>query len=448
MNKVANLGLSLLLAICAALGFCLDTQAQSPDAASLQQMLDRDDYIGCYTALDQVDRARFTEAQRAYFFGMVAFHLGHLGDNADPAPMLDKALRSKDKSLTAHQIESALETLGQINLKLGNFSASAQNYDDIDKIFGSQLGDGEKSIRESRHLAALLQHVPRQTVEISGDFTLPRTGVEYPVSVPNPPSSKPLFAQFDTGAELSVLSATTAKAWGVTMLDGEATLHGYSGGAFTAQPGYIPVLRIGKAELHNVAVYVTADENLYISQVKLQTNALLGYPVVAALGRLTFAKDGSLTVTAKSPARDLRSSAALWMSDHTLLVELGTQPVISNGKLTGVTGDRLFMLDTGSGSTWLTDRFLVEHADLFHGPPGEMARLAGAGGIREIPAYGARNLPLLAGGTVLFLNGPHILTQPAGGEAEQFFGVLGRDTLGVFSSYTVDFRNMTLTVQR
>jgi CBS domain-containing protein len=448
MTYVAILWLSLLLVRPSVLGFYPDAQAQSPDAASLQQMLDRDDYIGCYKALGQVDPTRFTEAQRAYFFGMVAFHLGHLEDNADPVPMLDKAIRSKDKSLTAHQIESALETIGQIHLKLGNFGASAQDYDDIDKIFGAQLGDGEKSIRESRHLAALLQHVPRQTVEISDDFTIPRMGVEYPVSVPNSPSSKPLFAQFDSGAELSVLSATTAKAWGVTMLDGVATLHGYTGGGFPAQPGYLPVLRIGKAELRNVAVYVTADENLYIAQAKLQTNALLGYPVVAALGRLTFAKGGSLTVSAKSPARDLHTSAALWMSDHTLLVELGTQPVILNGKLTGVVGERLFMLDTGSGSTWLTDHFLAEHRDLFHGVPGEMARLAGAGGIREIPAYGAQNLPLLAGGTVLFLNGPHILTQPTSGEAEQFFGVIGRDTLGVFSSYTVDFRNMTLTVQR
>jgi hypothetical protein len=195
-----------------------------------------------------------------------------------------------------------------------------------------------------------------------------------------------------------------------------------------------------------VATYVTADENLSIAQIKRQTNALLGYSVVAAFGRLTFNKDGSLTVSAQSPARNLDTSAALWLSGHSLLVELGTQPGLSGGKLTGVTGKRLFMLDTASSSTYLTDHYLAEHTNVFQGSPTETARLAGAGGVREIPAFGARNVPLFVGNVAILLNGPHILTQPAGGESENFFGLIGQDVLGLFTSFTIDFRNMTLTV--
>jgi Aspartyl protease len=462
MKSVINFGLlTILVAFGGAHPLGLAFQASPgtpssvphrPNATALQQLLDRDDYIGCYKALGQIDPARFTEAQRQYFLGMMSFHLGHLNDNAAPAPALIKALESKDKSLTPNQIESALETLGQINIKLTNFGASAQNYDAIDKAFGSQLGENEKAIRGEGHLVGLLKSVPRQTIEFSGDFTLARRGLEYPVNIPHrqpdQQPSKPFFAVLDTGAEISVLSASTAKAWGVTMLDGSATLHGYGGGAFSGQPGFLPALVIGKAELHNVAVYVTADSNLYIPEIKRQTNALLGYSVVSALGRLTFAKDGSLTVSAQSPARDLRTSATLWLSDHSLLVGLGTKPIVSDGKVTGGGDTRLFVLDTGSGSTWLTDHYLAEHADVFHGQLPEVARLSGAGGLREIPAFAVRNAPLFAGDTVILLNGPHVLSQPAGGEAEQFFGVLGQDVLGLFSSYTVDFRNMTFTIQR
>jgi hypothetical protein len=46
----------------------------------------------------------------------------------------------------------------------------------------------------------------------------------------------------------------------------------------------------------------------------------------------------------------------------------------------------------------------------------------------------------------MLLNGQHILTQPAGGESENFFGLIGQDVLGLFTSYTIDFRNMTLMV--
>ena len=273
-------------------------ETRTADAVALQQLLDRNDYIAYSKAIPGVEASKLTESQRDYFLGMLGFHLGKLDD---AAKLLIKGVNINDKSLSPAQVESALEVIGQINLKLCYYGGSAQIYDDIDKAFGSRLGENGQSIRDKRHLGALLKGVPRQTIDFTGDFTLARRGLEYPVSIPNQPSSKPLFAQFDTGAEISVLSASTAKAWGVTMLEGSATLHGYGGGAFLAQPGFLPALMIGKAELHNVAVYVTADSNLYIPEVKRQTNALLGYPVVAALGRLTFSKDGSLTVSPLQP---------------------------------------------------------------------------------------------------------------------------------------------------
>ena len=414
-----------------------------PDAASLQQLLDRDDYIGYSTAIRRLEAGTLTSAQQKYFLGMLSFHLGHL-DRAN-VPLM-AAVNAKDKSLTSAQVESALETLAQIDFKLCRFNEAALYYGEIDRVFGSRLGDGEQSMRDNGHLAALLKDIAPQTIQISADFTLPRTGLEYPVSIPNRESPQPLFAQLDTGAEVSLLSESTARAWGVTLLDGSATLHGYGGGAFPAHPGLIPALTIGKAELRNVPVYVTADANLYIAQIKRQTNALLGYSVVAALGRLTFAKDGSLTVYAQSPSRDLHMSAALWLADHSLLVELGTRPIFTGDKITGSDATRLFMLDTGSNSTLLTDHYLAEHTNAFHGTPTEIARLAGSGGIHAIAAYDAKNVPLFAGDTLILLNGPHILARPSGSEVENFFGLLGQNILGIFSSYTIDFRNMTLTL--
>jgi predicted aspartyl protease len=419
----------------------------SPQAIMLQGLLDHDDYTAFSDALSGINPTALTEAQRNYFLGMLGFHLGKLDDGS--RYLLKAVNASNYQSLTANQVETALEALGQINLKLGFFGTSAQMYADIDKAFGVKMGDGEKTIREERHLSVLLMHVPPQTANITGDFTLKRStnqyGDEYPVSV----MGKPFVAQFDTGAEITVLSASTAKAWGVTMLDGTAKLHGYDGGAFSAQPGFIPSLTIGKAELHNVAVYITADENLYVPQIKHQVHALLGYPVVAALGRLTFAKDGLLTVSVQFVPRDLNKSAALWMADHSLLAALGTQVVMSGDKVTGGAGTRLFVLDSGSGSTYLTDRYLAEHTNVFHGTPPEAAILIGAGGgVATIPAYAADGVPLFAGGTLLVLNGQHILTQPTASAIEPFFGLIGHDVLGSVTSYTVDLRNMTLTIVR
>jgi hypothetical protein len=197
---------------------------------------------------------------------------------------------------------------------------------------------------------------------------------------------------------------------------------------------------------HDIAVYVTADENLYVAQIKRQSNALPGYSVVAALGRLTFAKNGSLTVSAQSPARELDTSAALWLSGHSLLVELGTQPILSGGKLTGATGRRLFMLDTGSRSTYLTDLYLAEHTNVFSGPHRRPLSLPVLVAFTKSPRL---ELVMSRSSSVALLScsmAPHILTQSAGGESENFFGLIGQDVVGLFTSYTIDFRNMTLTV--
>ena len=406
-------------------------------AAYLQTLLDKANYI---EFADQLPRATgLRREQELYFKGTLAYRKGHFGEVVDP---LVSAVETRNSSLTATQVESAFEILGQASAKTFLYSSSAKMYDDIDKLYGTRMGQGVEDIREKRHLQTLLKGVPAETVHIAGDFSIRQNAGEFPVTV----GGQNFSAQLDTGASVSLLSESTAKKWGVTLLDGSATLHGYGGGGFAARPALIPVLEIGKAEFHNVVVFVTADKNLYIAEIKRQTHALLGYPVTSALGRLTFARDGTLTVTAHSSAGDRTTGAPMWIGDGSLLVALGTVPIIDGNKLEGGTKERLFELDTGSGSTYLTDHYLAENRSRFSGEPESVARLAGAGGIHEIPAYRARKLPLFFGATPVLCTGQHVLTQPQGGEAESYYGVVGQDVLQLFSSYTLDFRTMRFSV--
>jgi hypothetical protein len=179
-----------------------------------------------------------------------------------------------------------------------------------------------------------------------------------------------------------------------------------------------------------------------------QVHALLGFPVAHALGRLTFAADGSLTASPTSPSPAAADGARLWLGDSELLVELQTPPVTGHSfRMSGGNEPRLFMLDTGSGSTYLTDHYLNEHREAFPDPPTQTAKLAGAGGEVDIPAYGAGHIPLHCGAAVILLNGPHILTQPANWSIENYEGLIGRDILDTLHSYTIDLRTMRFSVQ-
>ncbi len=134
------------------------------------------------------------------------------------------------------------------------------------------MGDEIKVVRHNRHIGAVLQHVPAQTVEIAGAFSLKRTEREYPLTI----GGKTFSAELDTGAAFSVISETTAKNWNLTTLKGTVTLYGYGGGSFSAQPAVISALELGRADLHNVVVFVTADQNLYIPEINSRPMRFLG----------------------------------------------------------------------------------------------------------------------------------------------------------------------------
>lgn len=431
--------LAVFVLVAQAIGSPAVSAQTASSAAHLQQLLDQHNYVEFAQELPHA--TGLTPDQQNYFNGVLAYREGRFG-NDDVVKPLVSAVNAKTSALSANQVESALEILGLNAAKTYHYATSAQMYQDIDVAFGAAMGNTVKPIRERRHIAVLLLKVPPQTVDISGDFSLKKTADGYPISI----GGKMFSAGLDTGAAISVVSESTAARWGLTTLDGTATLHGYGSGTFQAHPAVIPVLQIGKAELHNVVVMVTADQNLYIPEIKLQFNALLGYPVASALGRLTFSKDGTLTVSAQSPAPGQENGAALWVGDSFLLASVNTMPIFERGKVTGSNGTRLFVLDTGSGSSYLTDRYLAEHTNVFTGQPSDVARLAGPGGIREIAAYTAHHLPLWFGSTLVLCSGPHVLTQTQGGEAEAYYGLIGQDVLQVFSSYTIDLRTMTFSV--
>lgn len=409
-------------------------------AAYLQSLLNASNYLEFAQRLPEARNLRPEQAK--FFRGMLAYRQGRFNRVIDP---LVDAVRTKSSTLTIAQRETAFEILAQTEAKTYQYGFSAKMYLNIEQLYGGQMDTaGLREIAEKQHLASLLQHVQPQTIRLFSNFSVSRgkgdASDEYPIRV----GGRDQWAQLDTGASVSLIAESTARAWKVKMLSGDATLHGYGGASFAARPAVVDELQIGAAVLHNVVVFVTDDANLYIAAIHRQMHAVLGFPVAYALGRITFARDGTVTVSPETGPSG--SGASMWVGDGSLLVALGTQPVIENNTLKGGDHERLFEIDTGSRSTYLTDRYLKENQSLFPGEPPQVARLAGAGGVHEIPAFEAHKLPLFFGATPVLCSGQHVLTQPQGGEAESYYGVIGQDVLRLFSSYTLDFRSMRMTV--
>ena len=404
----------------------------------LQLSLDKHLYFASEFALHHAPGLK--PEQTDYFEGIVAFHQGRFEEAKKD---LIAALNANPTILTSEQKIEAFETLGENARLTYLYGACAQMYQDIVQIWGDRLGPAQQDMRDKRHFCAVQQHTPVQTIDFNGPFTLKRHGDEYPVRI----GDKDGFAEIDTGATESVITESTAKTWGIVPGEATVAMHGYTGDRFEAHPAIISELTIGTATLHNVAVLVTADKNFYIPRINLQINALLGFPVASALGRLTMSRDGSITVSPTSPPAPDTEGAPLWLGDSQLLVELETIPGSQGFKMGPGNEPRLFVLDTGSGDSYFTDHYVQEHPDTFPGAPPETARLAGAGGLAGIPAYASNHLPLWCGPAGFFVTGPHVLATAQGGVIENYEGLIGQDVLRSFKAYTIDLRSMRFIIE-
>jgi predicted aspartyl protease len=425
----------LICAVCLVLAL-LSAQPYTNAATALDGLLENRRYADLAAKLPQVSDLKLE--QRDYFEGALALRRNRL---EDAKTLLERAVNTRDPDLKdqerdtalSHQeVFNALMMLANLYMRMYHYGAAADAYNLINSTFGPHMEDAGESIRRRRHLNVVLKDVPPQTISAPEHFTLARTVEGYPIQI----GDRTVRAIFDTGSTFSHISESTAAAWGVTALPGTPIrVEGFGGYVYQAHVGVIPELRIGPAILRHVVVVIAPDEQVTIAEIHAQVRPILGYPVAAALGKMTFSKNGALTVN--SPEDAGTSKAPLWLGDASLLVSLETS---LNG------GPKLFMLDTGSASTFLTDKYLQEHQAAFPGAPSETARLAGAGGTHEIPAFVAHHLPLWFGATPCYLEGQHILTSSQGGEAESYYGLIGSDILGNFSSYTIDLNRMEFSV--
>ena len=404
-----------------------------------QTALDQHLYFALKLTMD-VTGSQLRPEQHDFFTGMLAFHEGRF---ELARQRLSASLNAHDSILTSEQKILALEALGRDARLTGDFAGCAQMFEDVDKIWGTRLGDAELDIKQNRHFCVAQMGRPKQTVEFTTLFTIHKAQGMYPVHV----GTISEMAQLDTGADETVIIESTAKKWGVVPSEATVVLHGYSGGEFKGHPAVIASMSLGTATLHNVPVLIVSDAELFIAPIHLQTRVLLGLPVLMALGRLTFSADGSLTATPQTPDQASDIGASIWLGDSQLLVQAGTLSGTRGVHFGGTHEPRLFVLDTGSGSSYLTDHYLSEHPEQFQGAPPEMAKLVGAGGEVDSAAYSARHLPIWFGSSEVEMNGQHVLATPISSPTEYYEGLLGQDLLSTVKSYTIDFRLMRFSVQ-
>jgi Aspartyl protease len=372
--------------------------------------------------------------ERDYFAGVLANREGRV---AQSIALLAKVVPQLESS-NPKRAAIALHTLADDYMKSYRYMDAIQVYEDLLHNFPSQMDDTErKSAENDYHGVLLLKDAPSQTISYEGRVDVltrrnPALGaIEAKLKVNGVGQSWIL----DTGANLSTVSASFARKLGVRLSTEAAQTQGITGAENKLRTAILPELVVGGATLKNVVLLVLDDKSLNVPTGKTshyQIQAILGYPVMQALGRITFTANGHFLGGPGSPSGE--NGAKLYMNELTplLLCRVENREV-------------LFSFDTGANGSVFSNRYHQDFPAEFNTLKKKLFMMGGAGGLKKVQAYYLPLVELGVGATQAVLhNVPVVPVMDT--DLDRLYGNLGRDLVDPYSSFTIDFTNMRFLI--
>lgn len=340
---------------------------------------------------------------------------------------------SNSGDLNLRRQSIALSTRGDIAFAAGNYAEAAAAIEAWQRLSEQSRRAGEADdMAQALGIARLLAKEPRQVLVGGTPGTtatmLDKAGLVRAAVTINGARQDTVL---DTGANLSVVSASAAKRLGVRVIEGAASVGSSTSRQVLTHVGIADRLSIAGVELEHVVFLVMDDAQLSFPLAGgYQIDTIVGFPVFRALGRVRFERAGRLSVgTAAGPALKAHNLRA---SGSDLYVLVGLNDVTA-----------ALHLDTGATDSGLTSRFAKLHTPLLTGMETGSEKVTGAGGnalTRRTAVW--KRVRVGVGTSSLTLPRLSVAMTPVTGVKNDKLGTIGQDVLGAFDSYTVDFDSM------
>lgn len=357
----------------------------------------------------------------------------------DPAVLRDPAVRRLAAGSDPALRRAALGILTSSAFAQGDYAEAARSGRAFgEALTGAGMAEEASATERTWRLAALLASHGRPGIEgavRAGSVAARRDKVgltRIDVTV----NGQAQEAVFDTGANLSVLSAATAQRLGVRIEEGAVAVGNGVQTTVATRIGIAPRIEIAGTVLTNVAFLIIDDSALSFPQVPggYSIPAIIGMPEMRALGRVRVEQAGRFMVQPPVEAATVAPPANLHAGGNDLFVDVD------------VAGRMLPLhLDTGAAQTGLTALYAAAEPQRVAALQTGQAGFASAGGARIRRFATWPNAPVAVAGRSLTLPALQI-GLPGDGPEERFNGVLGSDVLRRFESYTLDFRAMRLSL--
>jgi hypothetical protein len=401
-----------MYAVLAALALSLAVQAPN-----LDQLYEKREFFDLRDALPR----SAPDSETDFFKGAVANKFNRLHE---AATRLQAYVRSGGR-----YTPEALELLADTYAKQGRYGQAADTYRRL--LTRTDLTKTQRTNAQNvADLWGAFRSVPPQQVTLKEDLVIKRSagtprGLYFPVEA----NGKNHEILVDTGANISTVILSFAKELNMRIIPAKIMIGSITGKQVPAQLGVMPVMKIGSATVQNAIFLVMEDKEFTFGDFVLK--GVIGFPIIEALGELTFFRDGSVTVHAKPSAT----------GEQNLFLEGLTPHVYGHYK-----GQRLvFGFDTGASNTDIYYPFLKRfEGDVRARSEVRRTRVGGAGGSKEPLVHHMKDFALRVGGQPATI--PTVRVHPEINREEERYvnGNLGQDLIRQFNSMTINWRTMSL----
>lgn len=317
----------------------------------------------------------------------------------------------------------------------------AHRYGEAADVYARLLPEVTDSARRADFPMAVrvfgaLRDVPAQTLELSGPLRVPLTRDKAGlVNVPVMVGDTGEHFVFDTGANLSTISESGARAFGFRIIDRPVEAGTASGRNTPGRLAVAPEFRIGAATVRNAVFLVLPDSALAFPQIDYRIHGIVGFPVIAALGEVTLTRAGELVV-------DPAPASSAGMDGEPNLCLNGLEPLV---RVTMGPDTLHFGLDTGAQNSTLFPPFhALRRADVEGRGTERTTRVGGAGGSREMRSFAYGPVTLAVGGREATVARLSVLPERTIERSRYVYGDIGQDVIRQFEAMTLDFRRMQI----
>lgn len=417
--------MAVALAACAAPAAGPAPSSAAPSPARLAELYRSQDCFGLRDALAGHDGQGGAVLDFYRAASAVAF------SRPDEAiPELRRFLASPEGAEDPRRRQTAYELLGDAYVRTFRYGEAAEVYAALAADAATD-STGRENAANVRGLWGALAGTPAQTVEVPGPVRIPTTRDRANlVNVAVRAGGQTVDFVWDTGANLSTITESTAAQMGVRVLDSTVNVGSSTGAMTRAHVGVAPELRIGGATVRNAAFLVFPDSALAFPQIGYQIRGIIGFPVIAGFGATTVLRNGELV---------LGDTAGGDPGEQNLCMR-GLMPIVAAEHA----GERLhFGFDTGAQSTALYMPFHAARREQVEaGGAPTTVQTGGAGGMRDVRAYSLSPLVLRIGGREATIPQVRVYVEPTTDDSDRLYGNIGQDVIRQFEAMTMDFRRM------